>query len=75
METLIARETWHQETTVASQDYSAKHSITIDGENRIFYDKVKFKQYLSTNPVLQKVLEETLQLKEVIYTHENTGNK
>jgi hypothetical protein len=32
--------------------YSAKLSITIDGETKIFYDKTKFTQYLSTNPVL-----------------------
>ena len=29
--------------------YTAQLSITIDGENKIFYDKLKLKQYLSTN--------------------------
>jgi hypothetical protein len=30
--------------------YSTKLSITINEENKIFYHKVKFKQYLSINP-------------------------
>ena len=34
--------------------YLAKLSITIDGETKIFHDKNKFTQYLSTNPVLQR---------------------
>jgi hypothetical protein len=33
-----------------------KLSVTIDGGNKIFHDKVKLKQYLSTNPSLQKGL-------------------
>jgi hypothetical protein len=37
------------------------------------HDKVKFKQYLSTNSALQKVLEGKFHSK-VIYTYENTGN-
>jgi hypothetical protein len=32
--------------------YPAKLSITIDGENKIFHDKTKFTQYLSTNSAL-----------------------
>jgi hypothetical protein len=35
--------------------YPAKLSITIDGENKIFHDKTKFTQYLSTNPALQRI--------------------
>jgi hypothetical protein len=34
-----------------------KLSINIDGEKKIFQHKTKFKQYLSTNPVLQRILE------------------
>ena len=30
--------------------YTAKLSINIDGENKIFQNKAKFKQSLSTNP-------------------------
>ena len=36
----------------------------------IFHDKIKFKQYLYTNPALQKILEEKLQPKEANYTQE-----
>ena len=52
--------------------YPAKFSFTIDGENKIFHDKNRFKQYISTNPALQKVLKEKLQSKEANYTHKNT---
>ena len=34
--------------------YPAKFSITIDGGTKIFRDKTKFKQYLSTNRALQR---------------------
>jgi hypothetical protein len=29
---------------------------TLDGENKLFHDKVKFKEYISTNPDIQKIL-------------------
>ena len=41
----------------------------------ILHDKINFKQYLSTDLSLLKVLEGKQQLKEVNYTHKNTGNK
>ena len=44
-------------------------------KNKIFLDKVKFKQYLSNYLALQKALEGNLQLKQVSYTQKNTGNK
>jgi hypothetical protein len=34
---------------------SAKLSITIDGETKIFHDKNKFTQYFSANPALQRI--------------------
>jgi hypothetical protein len=34
----------------------ATFSITIDGETKVFQHKTKFKQYLSTNPSLQKII-------------------
>jgi hypothetical protein len=37
--------------------YPPTLSISIDGENKIFQDKAKFKQYLPTNPALQRFLE------------------
>jgi hypothetical protein len=36
--------------------YPAKLSITIDGETKVYYDKIKFKRYLFTNPDLQRIL-------------------
>jgi hypothetical protein len=41
--------------------YPTKFSINIDGETKIFQDKTKFKQYLSTSPTLQRIMEEKLQ--------------
>jgi hypothetical protein len=37
--------------------YPAKLSITIDGKTKIFHDKTTFTQYLSTNPALQRIME------------------
>ena len=56
-----------------AQTIPNKLSITIDGENKTFHEK-KFKQYLSSNPSIQKILEEKLQPKEVNHTQENIGN-
>ena len=44
--------------------YPAKLSITIDGENKLFYEKTKFTQYLSTNPALQRIIKGKHQHKE-----------
>jgi hypothetical protein len=50
--------------------YPAKLSIIIDGENKIFHDKTKFTQYLSTNPALQRIIDGKHQHKEGNYTQE-----
>jgi hypothetical protein len=34
-----------------------KLSTTIGGETKIFHDKTKFTQYLSTNPALQRIID------------------
>jgi hypothetical protein len=47
--------------------YPAKLSITIDGETKVFYDKTKFTQYLSSNPALQRIIKGKLQQKEGNY--------
>jgi hypothetical protein len=36
--------------------YPPKLLITIDGENKVFQDKTKFTQSLSTNPALQRII-------------------
>ena len=50
--------------------YPAKLSITIDGEIKIFHDKTKFTQYLSTNSALQRIIKRKLQHKDRNYTLE-----
>jgi hypothetical protein len=47
-----------------------KLSVTIQEENKIFHDKIKFAQYLSTNPALQRIIDGKHQHKEVNYTLE-----
>jgi hypothetical protein len=42
----------------------AKLSITVDGETKISYGKIKFTQYLSKNPALQRIIDGKLQHKE-----------
>ncbi|CAH7172607.1 LOC299282 [Phodopus roborovskii] len=71
METLKARRSWIDVLKVLREHgcqprllYPAKLSVNIDGENKIFNDKTRFSQYVSTNPALQKVLEGKFQPKE-----------
>jgi hypothetical protein len=37
--------------------YPTKLSITMDEENKIFRDKIKIAQYLSTNPALKRIID------------------
>ena len=55
--------------------YAEKFLTTTERRNKIFYDKTRFKQYLSTNLTLQKMLEEKFQSKEHSYTYKITGSK
>ena len=71
METMKARRSWIevlQKLRVHGCKprliYPAKLSFTINGENKIFQDKNKFKQFAATNPALQKVIEGKSQPKE-----------
>jgi hypothetical protein len=48
--------------------YPEKLSITTDEETKIFHDKTKFTQYLSTNPALQRIIDGKRQHKEGNYT-------
>jgi hypothetical protein len=50
--------------------YPAKFSIILDRETKIFHDKNKFTQYLSTNLALQRIIDGKLQYKEGNYTLE-----
>jgi hypothetical protein len=48
--------------------YQAKLSNTINGETKVFHDKNKFTQYLSTNPAFKRIIKGKLQHKEGNYT-------
>jgi hypothetical protein len=50
--------------------YPANLSITIDGETKVFHDKTKFTQYLSTNPAFQMILKGKHQHKDGNYSLE-----
>jgi hypothetical protein len=50
--------------------YPGKLLITVDGETKVFHDKTKFTQYLSTNPAFQRIIKGKLQQKEGIYALE-----
>jgi hypothetical protein len=54
--------------------YPKKFSIIIDGETKIFQNKTKYKQYLSTSLDLQSILGQKFQHKEGIYTKEKPRN-
>ena len=76
METMKARRSWIDVLKTLRDHgckprllYPAKFSFTINGENKIFQDKNRFKQYVATNSALQKVLEGKPQLKEANNTH------
>jgi hypothetical protein len=55
--------------------YPTKLSITIDEETKVFHDKNKFTQYLSTNPALQGIIKGKLQQKEGNYALEKARKK
>jgi hypothetical protein len=51
--------------------YSAKLSFTIDGGIKIFHEKQKLKQYMTTKPLLQKILHIEDESKQ---NHRRTGS-
>jgi hypothetical protein len=68
--TLKARRSWidliqtiKEQKCHPSIKYQVKLSITIDGETKVFQEK-KIKQYISTKPALQKIIDGNLQYKE-----------
>ena len=76
-ETMKARRSWadviqtpREHKWQSRVQYPTKLSITIDGETKIFHDKNKFTQYLSTNPVLHGIIDGKCQHKEGNYTVE-----
>ena len=81
-ETMKARRSWADVIQTLREHkchprllYPAKLSINIDGETKIFHDKTKFTQYLSTNPALHRITDGKLQHKEGNYTPDNARNE
>jgi hypothetical protein len=55
--------------------YPAKLSFKIDGAIKVFHDKRKLKQYVTTKPPLQKILQGILHTEsETQHNHDRTGN-
>ena len=74
METMKARRSWIDVLqTLSDHGCYPRQLYSADGENKIFHDKNKFKQYVFANPGIQKVLEEKPQPKEATCTHKITG--
>jgi hypothetical protein len=63
-ETLKARRAWSEVFQVLNENnfkfrvlYPAKLSFKIDGTIKVFHDKQKLKQYMTTKPPLQRILQ------------------
>jgi hypothetical protein len=82
METLKARREWSEVFWALNENnfsprilYPEKLSFKIDGTKKIFHDKQKLKQYLSTKPPLQRILQGILHTEdENKQNHEKTGS-
>jgi hypothetical protein len=82
METLKARRAWSEVFWALNENnfnarilYPAKLSFKIDGAIKIFHDKQKLKQYITTKPQLQKILQGILHTEnESKQNHERKGS-
>jgi hypothetical protein len=70
-ETMKARRAWTDVIQTLREhkcqprlQYPAKFSITVDGETKVFEDKTKFSQYLSTNPAIQRIITKKKKMQE-----------
>ena len=75
METMKARRSWI-DVLQKLREHGCKPTIlyqpsTMNGENKIFQNKNKFKQYVTTTPDLQKVIEGKSQTREYNNDHNN----
>jgi vacuolar-type H+-ATPase catalytic subunit A/Vma1 len=81
-ETLKARRTWSEVFWALNENnfstrilYSAKLLFKIDGAIKVFHDKQKLKQYMTTKPPLQKILQGILHTEnESKQTYERIGS-
>jgi vacuolar-type H+-ATPase catalytic subunit A/Vma1 len=81
-ETLKARRAWSDIFWALNEKnfnprilYPAKPSFKMDGTIKIFHDKQKLKQYMTTKPPLQKILQGILHTEdESKQNHDRTGS-
>jgi hypothetical protein len=81
-ETLKARRAWNEIFQTLNENnfnprilYPAKLSFKIDGTMKVFHDKQKLKQYVTTKPPLQKILQGIMHTdNESKQNHERAGN-
>jgi hypothetical protein len=76
-ETMKARRSWTDVIQTQREHkcqprllYPATFSITINGETKVFHDKTKVTQYLSTNTAIQRIIKGKHQHKEGNYALE-----
>jgi hypothetical protein len=82
MKTLKARRAWSEVFQALNKNnfnprilYSAKLSFKIDGAIKVFHDKQKLKQNLTTKPPIQKMLQGLLHTEnESKQNHESTDS-
>jgi hypothetical protein len=81
-ETLKARRAWGEIFQALNENnfnttilYSEKLSFKIDGTIKVFHDRQKLKQYMTTKPPLQKILQGILHTdNESKQNHERAGS-
>jgi hypothetical protein len=76
MKTLKARRAWSEVFWALNENnfnprilYPAKLSFKINGAIKVFHDKQKLKQYMTTKPPLQKILQ------RILYTENESHTK
>jgi hypothetical protein len=82
METLKARRAWSEVFQALNENnfnprilYPAKLSLKIDGAMKVFHDKQKLKQYMTTKQPLQKIVQGILHTEnESKQNNERTGS-
>jgi hypothetical protein len=81
-ETLKVRRVWSEVVWALNENnfnpricYPIKLSFKIDGAIKVFHDKQKLKQYMTTKPPLQKIIQGILHTEsESKQNHERTGS-